>query len=295
MKQVIALTLLGALVAFPTYAQKPNATEQEVLKASQLLDDASLIKKDRATLERLYADDYIYLHSNGTVTNKSQEIAEYMSPDLNWTAHKVDGLQVRIYRDVAIVTGVQTLTGSAKGYVSGARNFTELWVRRNGRWQTVGGQSTIVRAGASSVPAPAAAMAAPMEMPMADVSDMETRSGSAVTWADLVVPGFPSGGKMAVIHGNPASKGDYTIRLQFPDGYAFPAHWHPGGEHVTVLSGTFRLGMGGTANASAIRSYGPGDFIYIPARMSHFGGATGATVIQLHGTGPFAINLGTAQ
>lgn len=146
MKQVIALTLLGVLVAFPAKAQTRNATEREVLKATQVLDDASLIKKDRATMERLYADDYMYLHSNGTITNKSQEIAEYMSPDLKWTAHKLDNLKVRIYRDVAVVTGVQTLTGSAKGYVSGPRNFTELWVKRSGRWQTIGGQSTIVPA-----------------------------------------------------------------------------------------------------------------------------------------------------
>jgi hypothetical protein len=146
MKRVIALTLLGVLVAVPTYAQKRNATEQEVLKASQVLDEASLIKKDRATMERLYADDYMYLHSNGTVNNKTQEIAEYMSPDLKWTTHKSDDLKVRIYRDVAVVTGLSTLTGSAKGYVSGGRRFTELWVRRNGRWQSVGGQSTLVPA-----------------------------------------------------------------------------------------------------------------------------------------------------
>ncbi len=146
MKRVIALTLLGVLVAVPTYAQKRNATEQEVLKASQVLDEASLIKKDRATMERLYADDYMYLHSNGTVNNKTQEIAEYMSPDLKWTTHKSDDLKVRIYRDVAVVTGLSTLTGSAKGYVSGGRRFTEVWVRRNGRWQSVGGQSTLVPA-----------------------------------------------------------------------------------------------------------------------------------------------------
>jgi hypothetical protein len=146
MKRVIALTLLGVLVAVPTYAQKRNATEQEVLKASQVLDEASLIKKDRATMERLYADDYMYLHSNGTVNNKTQEIAEYMSPDLKWTTHKSDDLKVRIYRDVAVVTGLSTLTGSAKGYVSGGRRFTELWVRRNGRWQSVGGQSALVPA-----------------------------------------------------------------------------------------------------------------------------------------------------
>jgi ketosteroid isomerase-like protein len=146
MKRVIALTLLGVLGAVPTYAQKPNAQEREVLKASQVLDEASLIKKDRATMERLYANDYTYTHSNGTVLNKAQEIAESMSPDQAWSAHKSDDMKVRIYGDVAVVTGVSTLTGSAKGYVSGARRFTEVWVRRNGRWQEVGGQSTLVPA-----------------------------------------------------------------------------------------------------------------------------------------------------
>ena len=144
--RVIALTLLGVLVAAPTYAQKPNATEQEVLKASQALDEASLVKKDRATMERLYADDYMYVHSNGTVHNKAQDIAESLSPDQAWTAHKSDDLKVHVYGNVAIVTGVSTLTGSSKGYVSGPRRFTEVWVRRNGRWQEVGGQSTIVPA-----------------------------------------------------------------------------------------------------------------------------------------------------
>jgi ketosteroid isomerase-like protein len=146
MKRVIALTLLGVLVAVPTYAQKQSVQEQAVLKASQALDEASLMKKDRATMERLYAEDYMYTHSNGTVLNKTQEIAESMSPDQAWTAHKSDDLKVRIYGNVAIVTGLSTLTGSSKAYVSGPRRYTEVWVRRNGRWQMVGGQSTLVPA-----------------------------------------------------------------------------------------------------------------------------------------------------
>lgn len=128
---------------------------------------------------------------------------------------------------------------------------------------------------------------------VAEAGNMATVSATAVTWTDLVVPGFAPGAKMAVIHGDPAGTSDYTLRLQFPDGYEFPPHWHPMGEHITVLSGVFRLGMGGTVNASAIREYQPGDFLYAPARMPHFGGARGVTVVQLHGNGPFAINLGS--
>ena len=95
-------------------------------------------------MERFYGEEYMYIHSNGTVHNKAQDIAESMSPDQAWTGHKSDDMKVHVYGNVAIVTGVSTLTGSAKGYVSGPRRFTEVWVRRKGRWQEVGGQSTIV-------------------------------------------------------------------------------------------------------------------------------------------------------
>lgn len=113
-----------------------------------------------------------------------------------------------------------------------------------------------------------------------------------VAFSPLEVPGFESGIRLAVLHGDPnAETGDYTIRLWFPAGYRFPVHWHPKGEHLTVLSGSFQLGMGDTANDEGVASYSPGDFIYIPAEHPHFGGAAEDTVIQLHGLNPFKIIL----
>ena len=124
------------------------------------------------------------------------------------------------------------------------------------------------------------------------VSTMGMTAATAITWSPLDVKGFAPGAKMAVIHGDPANS-DYTIRLQFPDGYQFPVHWHPKAEHLTVLSGTFLLAPGGVADVSAEKEYKPGDFLYLPARNPHYGGAKGVTIVQLHGMGPFAINLGT--
>lgn len=121
---------------------------------------------------------------------------------------------------------------------------------------------------------------------------MAMTHNAAIKWSDISINGFPPGLKLAVIHGNPEGTGDYAVRLQFPDGYRFPVHWHPKAEHVTVLTGSFNLGMGTTVNAAAEKTYGPGDFLYLPAKNTHFGGAKGVTVIQLHGVGPFAINVG---
>ena len=115
---------------------------------------------------------------------------------------------------------------------------------------------------------------------------------NAVAFQPFEVPGFPTGLKLAVLHGDPnAESGDYTVRLSFPAGYQFPAHWHPNAEHVTVLEGTVQLGMGDAPDASKLQSFPAGSFLYIPGKMAHFGGAQGVTVIQLHGMAPFKIEL----
>ena len=121
--------------------------------------------------------------------------------------------------------------------------------------------------------------------------EMKASSASSLTWNDLVVPGFAPGTKIAAIAGDPAAADQpYTLRLKFPDGYRFPAHWHPKAENLTVLSGKFLLSMGPNEGGPYVE-YAPGDYLLIPATMPHSGGATGETVIQLHGIGPFDIKL----
>ena len=110
-------------------------------------------------------------------------------------------------------------------------------------------------------------------------------------WADPNVPGFAPGLQLAVVVGDPAVAGEpYTLRLKFPDGYRFPAHFHPKAENLTVLSGTFMLGMG-KMESGPTTTYSPGDYLFIPPDMPHFGGVRGETVVQLHGMGPFEIKL----
>ncbi len=46
------------------------------------------------------------------------------------------------------------------------------------------------------------------------------------------------------VDGDPAAKGLVTVRFMMPAGYQIAPHWHPTDEHITVLSGTFSIGMG---------------------------------------------------
>jgi glucose/arabinose dehydrogenase/ketosteroid isomerase-like protein len=119
-----------------------GAADRELKDLVQRYNDAQ-VKRDRGTLEQIWADDYLYTHSNGAVMNKAQDIADTMSGDMTWTAAKLDDLNVRVYGEVGIVTGRLTMEGRAKQYASGARRFTDIFVRRGGRWQLVGGQTTL--------------------------------------------------------------------------------------------------------------------------------------------------------
>jgi quercetin dioxygenase-like cupin family protein len=101
---------------------------------------------------------------------------------------------------------------------------------------------------------------------------------------------LPAGAKVALMEGDPAKEGPFTMRLQLPDGFSIPPHWHPAVEHVTVISGTFNLGMGEKFDKSGGRALSAGAFAFMPPGMRHFAWTTGETVIQLHGSGPWKIN-----
>ena len=111
---------------------------------------------------------------------------------------------------------------------------------------------------------------------------------SDIQWGDPP-PTLPPGAKTAVLYGDPAKTGPFTIRVKAPDGYKVAAHWHPTTEYVTVLSGTFYLGTGDKLDESKGVAMPAGAFGAMPARMHHFAWFKGDGEIEVHGMGPFKI------
>ena len=109
-----------------------------------------------------------------------------------------------------------------------------------------------------------------------------------ITWVSAPAS-IPAGAKIAVLEGDPAKPGPFTMRIQMPDRYRIPPHWHPQVEHVTVISGTFNLGMGDKFDEKAGRAMPAGTFGFLPPQMRHYAWATGETVVQVHGMGPWEI------
>jgi len=103
-------------------------------------------------------------------------------------------------------------------------------------------------------------------------------------------PVLNKGAQLAVLSGNPGAQGPFVIRLQMPAGYKIAPHWHPTDEHVTVISGTFSLGMGDKFDANATKALAPGGYALLPAEMHHYAWTKDGATVQVHGMGPFVLN-----
>jgi quercetin dioxygenase-like cupin family protein len=106
-------------------------------------------------------------------------------------------------------------------------------------------------------------------------------------WAD--VPALPPGAKIAVIEGPPTEAVPFTFRLKLPANYKVPAHSHPAIEHVTVISGTFNLGMGDKLDMEKTKPLSPGSVAIMPPKTNHFAWTKEETIVQVHGVGPWGV------
>ena len=102
-------------------------------------------------------------------------------------------------------------------------------------------------------------------------------------------PSLPKGALIAVLEGDPDQEGMFVFRVKVPDGYRIPPHIHPKMERVTVIAGTFQIGMGEKFDEKALKPMPAGTYGYWDAGMKHFVQTNGETIAQFHGMGPWSI------
>lgn len=153
--------------------------------------------------------------------------------------------------------------------------------------------AAIVAAGTAG--AQTAPKAKPAAKPAAAAPKHVMVAASDVKWGPGP-PSLPPGAQMAVLDGDPAMAGKpFVIRAKLPDGYRVAPHWHPTDENVVVLSGSFSAGLGDTFNEGSMTALGPGGYTKMPKMTHHYAMAKGETIIQVHGTGPFAVTYVNAK
>jgi ketosteroid isomerase-like protein/quercetin dioxygenase-like cupin family protein len=270
-----SITVVIAALALSACSQSVNV-EQE--KAALMQADADWAKgaKNVDTFVSFLAPDATLALAGAPAMKGESTIRGAFGPmmqapgfDLTWQATRAE---VAASGDLGYTVGTYTLkTNNMNGVPVTEKGKTQTtWKKINGAWKVIEDTATS--------DAPAAVLSPPAIVP-----------ASAVKWMDAP-PALPKGAKLAVISGDPGQPEPFTIRLQFPDGYIIAPHTHPTDEHVTVMSGTLRAAMGNTFDEKALADFPAGSYANMATGMAHYVKARGATVVQVHGVGPFVVN-----
>ena len=98
----------------------------------------ALVAGDTATIERITASDWMMTDPGGNRSARAESLAELRSGALKFESTIPLDMEVKVYGDTAIVNGRSRDKGTYKGQdISGEYRFTDVFVKRDGRWQAV--------------------------------------------------------------------------------------------------------------------------------------------------------------
>ena len=144
MRNLFAIAVVTFLMAAIASGQEQGAARdlrKIVEQAIRKLDNERIqaqIHADAAALERIYAEDFIGVGPSGTVRTKPQVIADFTSGNLRFQSITTADVQVRVYGNAAVETGLSTMNGQDKGNaVPHDTRFTRVWIKQQGRWRLV--------------------------------------------------------------------------------------------------------------------------------------------------------------
>lgn len=129
----------------PTMTPSEQETIREIVDMERQAKEASL-HRDADFSQRTLADDYVAITPLGQVTTKQDTLSARKSGQLRYDAINVTDMVIRVYGDTAVVTARADVRGHQLGEdFSGPYRYTRVWVRRDGRWQTVSYQATVTQ------------------------------------------------------------------------------------------------------------------------------------------------------
>lgn len=143
---VLILLILSAPI-FAQTSKKQSKTEAELMQLERDIGQAN-IRRDKAFFERVEADEFIFTDSGGGITTKTEDVASLDNPpgEFKLVSYDVNDMKVSLYGNTAVVTGrVTTVSRSQNREVTSKNRFTDVFVKRGGRWQIVAGHSSRIR------------------------------------------------------------------------------------------------------------------------------------------------------
>lgn len=129
-------------------ASEANAQDKaEKLRAVERARLRALVDADVETARPLHADDFELINPNGGTLSKEQYLKDIASGDLDYVEWEPQEIRVRFYGKSAVLRYKANLKVSVKGSAPRAVTFwhTDLYEKRNGRWQIVWAHASMVQ------------------------------------------------------------------------------------------------------------------------------------------------------
>jgi len=135
---VAALLLLAAWhAAWALPHHEGRAIHKEIEGMEQEWRQAT-VTNNVGEMDRLLAEDYIGITSNGTLETKPQALAQRRAGTVRITKLELNDMHVRVYGDTAVVTSQAELEGTnGASDISGQYRYTRVYNRRLGQWKIV--------------------------------------------------------------------------------------------------------------------------------------------------------------
>lgn len=142
---VRAVVLLLSIAVFVAPSANAGSVDEVKVFADRL--DVATKAKDKAALERLIANDFVFIRGSGRVGDKADVVNTFTSPALAVTELKNDERRLIDLGDTVLVAAKVQLSGleDGKAFVENFRSV-DVWAKRNGAWQVVYTQITMLKA-----------------------------------------------------------------------------------------------------------------------------------------------------
>lgn len=145
MRLALAPALLAlALLAAPVMAADTPRDADLARLTRQAHDwDQAIVRKDRTAIVGNMAEDFRQIDGAGNVETLQSFVDDLMSPALRIDPYTVEDLEVRLYGDVALLSGRTRMSGTYDGKPFRTHyRYIDVYVRRDGAWRIVSVQIT---------------------------------------------------------------------------------------------------------------------------------------------------------
>ena len=143
------LTIIMAMLSFAfgqPASQQESQSDKSEKEVREMIEKyrTALLQRDIPALEKIWADDYVFVNASGDVATKAQRLTNIKSGVTTLESiNEEENITVRVYQNSAVATSRVTIKGQYAGQpTSGQYRSTHVWVKGPAGWQLVSNQLT---------------------------------------------------------------------------------------------------------------------------------------------------------